>query len=349
MDQHVLELLQATQSPNDGLRKDAESQLEQLYTNEAFAISLVSTAAEKSNLPNLRQSSLLVLKAFILKAWSPSLDDFGGQVLISDANKEQLRRALLTIVVNGDDDRKVTSAAAYAVSKIASVDFPEDWPSLLPTLLHAVPHSSEDQLHGLLMVLGELVEDGFDVEQFATSARELVTCLYAVAVDQGKKLTHRALSVSIFRACFDTLDMMYDKNNVMLKNFMHEASDAWLPFFIDVLKLPLPSMPGDKDEHKGTTVFVEWRGVVALKIQVVKVSRRILGVNNKPLNFTRLWIRFNLPFRSSSLHSRFTFSAQFGKPCKHIWNRTILSIYTRIDRAAWRTQIGCHTHWTSSS
>ena len=346
MDLHVLELLQATQSSNDGLRKDAESQLEQLYTNEAFAISLVSIAAQKSDPPNMRQSSLLVLKAFILKAWSPSLDDFGGQVLISDTNKEQLRQALLTIVVNGDDDRKVTSAAAYAVSKIASVDFPEDWPSLLPTLLHAVPHSSEDQLHGLLMVLGELVEDGFDVEQFATSARELVTCLYAVAVDHEKKLTHRALSVSIFRACFDTLDMMYDKNNAMLKNFMHEASDAWLPFFIDVLKLPLPGMPSDEDEHKGTTVFVEWRGVVALKIQVVKVSGRVFSINNSPLSSSRRWIRSNLPSPSSSPHSRFTFSAQFGKLCKYTWNLTIPSTYTRIGRVAWKTQIGYHTRWT---
>jgi hypothetical protein len=46
MEQQLLQLLAETQSPAEGLRKHAESQLEQLYTNEAFPISLAHSVTQ---------------------------------------------------------------------------------------------------------------------------------------------------------------------------------------------------------------------------------------------------------------------------------------------------------------
>ena len=345
MDTQVLELLVGTQSPVDDIRKGAENQLEQLYTNgnEAFPLSLASIAHHVSVPTNLRQSALLVLKTFVLRAWSPSLDEFAGKVLISDANKEELRQTLLSIATTGHEDRKVVAAASYVVSKIASADFPEAWPALLSTLLDLVPRTTDDQLHGVLTVLSDLVEDGFDEDQFSESARDLIKCLYDVAVDGGKKLTLRALSVSIFRACFDTMELVYQNNKASVKQFMQEASDAWSPFFIDVLKTPLPAMPSEDEEAQGGPAVVHWRGLVALKIQVVKVNASVIPeYSNRPLlTLSRLLTKSSPCSPSFWLPTQYICSAQYGKRLKHTLSLTSCYTSMKTDKADSRMQIDC--------
>lgn len=239
-----------------------------------------------------RQAALLSLKKLVLKTWSSTLDEYEEPSVLSDATKEQVRQSVLSIATSGDEDRKIVGAASYVVSKIASADFPEHWPSLLPTLLSLVPQAGETQLHGVLVVLGNLVEEGFDEDQFSSSAVDLVKCIYEVAVNQERMWTTRALAVSIFRACFDTMELVYHTNQASVKQFMQEASDAWTPFFIDIIKMPMPDMPSEEEEMQASPVQSEfpaqlnrpsvgpkvktWRGVVALKTQVVKVSISIL-------------------------------------------------------------------------
>ncbi|KAL8857461.1 MAG: hypothetical protein Q9178_005955 [Gyalolechia marmorata] len=273
MEQQVLELLAATLEPAAETRTNAERHLEQLYTNDAFPLSLISIASHTSVDLALRQAALLSLKTFVLRTWSSSLDEFQGLLTINDATKDQVRHTLLALATSGDQERKIVSASSYVVSKIASVDFPDQWPSLLPTLLQLIPQSHENQLHGVLVVLGNLVEDGFDEEQFGKSAIELVRCIYDIATDERKKLTSRALAISIFRACFDTMEVMYQTDKASVKQFMQEASDAWTPFFINVLKLPLPQIPAE--EQESDTDSGSWRGIIALKTQVVKALDKI--------------------------------------------------------------------------
>lgn len=272
MEQQILTLLGETQLPAEAPRQHAERQLEQLYTNEALPISLASIASEDSVPLNLRQSALLVLKTFVLKGWSPTLDEFSGQVLINDVNKEQLRKQLLNIATSGLNDRKIKGAASFVISKIASVDFPHAWPDLLPTLVDLAPRVDDDRLHGVLTVLGNLVDDGFNEDQFFQSARSLVKCLYDIAVDGGRKLTLKALAVSVFRGCYDTLEMVAEVHQADVNQFMSEALTAWSPIFIEVLRLPLPPAISQEDEENAGEAFDTWRGFIALKIQVVRVS-----------------------------------------------------------------------------
>ena len=272
MEQQVLDLLEATLVASTAIRSDAEHHLEQLYTNDTFPISLISIASHKSVPLEHRQAALLSLKKLVLKIWSPSLEEYEGPDTLSDATKEQVRQSVLSIATASDEERKIVAAASYVVSKIASADFPEQWPSLLPTLLNLVPQADATQLHGALLVLGSLVEEGFDEDQFSGSAIDLVRCIYNVAVDGDKRLTTRALAVSIFRACLDTMELVYQTNKTSVTQFMQELSEAWSPFFIEVLKMPLPRMPSEKEENKKGLADSAWRGVIALKTQVVKVG-----------------------------------------------------------------------------
>lgn len=276
MEQQVVDLLTGTFSATASIRSDAEGHLEHLYTNNTFPISLISIASHKSVALDIRQAALLSLKKLVLKIWSPSLEEYQGPDTLSDATKEQVRQSVLSIATASNESRKIAAAASYVVSKIASADFPEQWPSLLPTLLNLVPQADETQLHGTLLVLGSLVEEGFDEEQFSGTAVDLVRCIYNVAVDGQKRLTTRALAVSIFRACLDTMELVYQTNKASVTQFMQELTEVWSPFFTEVLKMPLPRMPSEEEEYEKGPVDSHWRGVIALKTQVVKVSVKTL-------------------------------------------------------------------------
>ena len=272
MEDQVLAALAATLASDAAVRNDAERHLTDLSTNEAFPISLISIASHISVPRDLRQSALLSLKRLVVKSWSPSFEEYEVKNPIADPLKEQIRHSLLSLATSGDGEGKVVRVASDVVSKIASVDFPEQWPNLLSILLQLIKQADAAQIHGTLVVLGNLVEEGFDEEQFSASAVDLVKALYDVSVDGGKKLTSRALAVSIFRACFDTMELVFQTNKAAVKQFMQDASDAWTPFFLDVLNMPLPNMPSVEEEDQGGEVVKIWRGVVALKTQVVKVN-----------------------------------------------------------------------------
>ncbi|KAH2937848.1 hypothetical protein KXW73_009108 [Aspergillus fumigatus] len=298
MEQQLLTLLADTQSPAADTRKAAELQLLHLYSNEQFPLSLAAIASHDSVPTNLRQSSLSVLRTFITAAWSPNLDEFKGQVLINDTNKAQLRRVLLELATTADvQERKVKSSASYAVSKIASADFPDEWPELLPSLLQVINdvNSSAGTLHGALKVLLDLVDTGFSEEQFFGVARDLVTTLFNIATNESRKPMLRALAVAVFRSCFDTLEMVLEQHKVAVKQFMDEVLSGWSPFFIETLKAPLPQAPSEQEESKEGEVPSQWRGIIGLKLQVVKTLMKIrmvfpgLMTAQSPVYFSTVW------------------------------------------------------------
>ncbi|KAJ5690523.1 Armadillo-like helical [Penicillium macrosclerotiorum] len=293
MEQELLTLLADTQSPQADTRKTAEAKLQQLYSNESFPISLTAIASHESVPVNLRQSSLSVLRTFIAATWSPNLDEFKGQILVNDANKAQIRRALLELATTVETpERKVKASASYAVSKIASADFPDDWPELLPSLLHIINDAatSDSALHGALKVLLDLVDTGFSMLPAILSPP-----LFAVATSQTRRPILRALAVAAFRSCFDTLEMVLEQHKVAIKQFVDELLGGWSPFFVEILKAPLPQPPSEEEANKQGEVASQWRGSIALKLQIVKTLMKIrmvfptLLTAQSPAYFSTVW------------------------------------------------------------
>lgn len=266
MDELLIHLLGETHSSSGGPRQAAERQLQDLYFNENFPLTLCSIAAHDSIPISIRQSALLALKNFVLVGWSPSIDEFKGQVLVSEEAKDRLRGALLDLATSDTAERKIQSAASYVVSKIASSDYPDHWSGLLHALLQLVPEAGDTRLHGALKVLAELVEDGFSEKQFFIVAQDLVNVLRTAAENQARKPALRALAVSVFRGCFDTLEMVLEDHKVAVKTFAEGIINAWMPFFMSILKTRISEgRPEDDNQTE------QYRGMVALKLQVVKV------------------------------------------------------------------------------
>lgn len=189
------------------------------------------------------------------------------------------------------------------MSKIATVDFPERWPNLLPAILHIIPTASDAQLHGALKVLSDLVDDCLSEDQFFSVARDIVNVVYGVAVAETRKSILRALAVSVFRGCFDIMDMVKDEHGPEVKGFADEALNAWSPFFLEVMKKPLPAKPKGGDEGYESEPKDQpetWRGIIALKLQVVKTLMKIRSVfpqlllPQSPVLFSATWEELSL-------------------------------------------------------
>ncbi|KAL1303770.1 hypothetical protein AAFC00_007109 [Neodothiora populina] len=299
MEQEIVRLLADTQASQETRRKQAELQLRQLYTDDGFAAALISVAAQAQLPIQSRQSALLYLKRYLQEVWSPTLDEFKGQVCIrNDDERKRIRHMVLELSTREGQDRKIKSAASSVVSKIATADFPDQWPELLPTLLHVINTGADSQMHGALRVLQDLVDDCFGEEQFFRVARDLVLTVYNVAVNDQRSAILRALAVSVFRSCFDMLEMVMEDHKLAVKAFAEETLATWSPFFLATLKSPLPNAPIEGETDAATAEH--YRGLVALKLQVVKVLMRVRSTfpaalsPQTPQLFSATWDELNM-------------------------------------------------------
>lgn len=268
-----MQLLANTQLPDQGPRQQAEIELKRVRTNPAYPVSLAKIASHASVSTAVRQSALTSLRQFIENNWAVGDQDEEPIVPIADDTRAILRQSLLDLALNQEDDRKVKISASYAVGKIAIHDFPDQWPSLLPTILSTIPSGSDAQLHGALRVLGDLVEESLSEDQFLSMARDIANALTEVALNDNRKPMLRALAISVFRSCFDLMNMAKDDHAKEVKGFAEEILARWNPFFMTVLKTRLP----DADLSEGSQPD-SWNHMVALKVQVVKALLRIRKV-----------------------------------------------------------------------
>lgn len=83
----------------------------------------------------------------------------------------------------------------------------------------------------------------------------------------------RALAISVFRDCFDMMNMIKEQHGKEVKAFAEELLKEWNPFFLNVLKARLPEADLSSGQQPES-----WNNVVTLKLQVAKAILRIRKV-----------------------------------------------------------------------
>ncbi|KAI5847418.1 armadillo-type protein, partial [Tricharina praecox] len=257
IEQELLVLLQRTMEPELAPRRAAEAQLETFLPSNAYPVALANIASALELPSSDRQAALIALKRYVLRCWSDTYEDFRGP-LASPEIKNHLRPQLLILAT--DDQRKVRSISAAMVGKIATSDYPEEWPDLLGNLLTYITDGTDTQTNGALHVLNDVLEEGLAEEQFFGMAKQIVELLYKVSTNEARSLAVRSLSVCTFKSCIDTLGMMRGNHGDEVDTFAQEAMNLWMPFLTSVLETPIAwSQDGNAN-----------RGLVSLKIQAIR-------------------------------------------------------------------------------
>lgn len=146
---HLLQLLQASLSPDAGARRAAEAALEAGAAAPGFGSALVAVllAAGGDVDPGLRQLAATVLKKLVREHWTPESPHYRGPG-VGEGEKAAMRERLPEGL--GDESSKVRTAVAMAVAAIARWDCPQQWPGLIPGLVQAI--TAKKNAH-----LGELI------------------------------------------------------------------------------------------------------------------------------------------------------------------------------------------------
>src|SRR5271155_351285 len=229
MEQQVLDLLQATTKPNTDIVRQATESLQNLYSNADFPFALLSVASHTHVQVSFRKAALTTLKNYVTSTWSPTPEDpFYGATPLNEEAKTRIREQVFALCTNdsidSSNDNNIQALAAGIASRIAHTDFPDTWPTLFPTLISILTGTTNDaQVLGALRVMSQLIDSGFTEEQFFAVARDLVNALQNVATNSSRKPRIRAMAMSVFRECFDMLEMIMEDHKVAVKQFLDES------------------------------------------------------------------------------------------------------------------------------
>ncbi|KAK9455167.1 armadillo-type protein [Dipodascopsis uninucleata] len=237
MDLQVTELLEATQSPQQDVRKSAEERIDQLQRThtDTFSISLINIAQVDSYPIAIRQAALVVLRMLILKSWSAQFDEFAWSTPLANEVKQSIRKELI-VILQSVYESKIRSLTANLISKIASADFPDEWPELFNILMELLKSSSEDQIYSALTVLKELLDDGFTLEQFGSIASPIFDALHSIAISQTWSFYIKALTVDTIHASLNFFEQI-DSKSGSLKAFILKAVESWSGVFSSFMNL----------------------------------------------------------------------------------------------------------------
>ncbi|CAM9002766.1 unnamed protein product [Rhodiola kirilowii] len=238
--QWLLNCLNATFDPKQEVRSFAEASLNQASLQPGFGAALAKVAANTElqfGLP------AVLLKQFVKKHWKEDDESFEPP-LVSRDEKETIRHHLLLSL--DDPHRKICTAISMAVGSIASYDWPEEWPDLLPFLLKLVSDQSNiNGVHGALRCLDLLSADMDD-----SIVPKLVPMLFPslhriVSSPQLYEISVRTKALSIIYSCTSMLGVMSGVYKTETRSLMSSMLKPWMEQFSIILQHPVQSEDPD--------------------------------------------------------------------------------------------------------
>jgi len=228
----VLECLQALSAPGSGPAEVArsEARLTQLAQKPGYSIFLASIFSD-GRLPfHIKQQAGFCLKNLIVEKWHQSSKNFKPP-MISDKEKKQLRDGLPNLL--NTENGKLRTVASMCIAVIGNFDYPENWPSLLPSLVkclndHTKPNLAQGSLRTILLLAEDLTDS-----QIVEAIPSLLPALLRILKEMRFSRQVRAQSIRIYRTC---LSSIVTAEPEQASKFLGPTFKSWLEAIHFVLK-----------------------------------------------------------------------------------------------------------------
>lgn len=160
--QNLLATLGASLSFDQNERVKAEDQIKIFETTEEYGVILTEVTIELNCQQEIRQLASVLLKQYVDSHWS-SLSE---EKFKPPEATEQVKAFIRCNLPSGlkDDSSKIRTSVAYAISRIASFDWPDAWPELFPLLMEALHSMNANIIHGTMRVFTELAGEVTDLQ-----------------------------------------------------------------------------------------------------------------------------------------------------------------------------------------
>ncbi|EEB06736.1 karyopherin Kap14 [Schizosaccharomyces japonicus yFS275] len=272
----MLGLLRSTQSVDPNERLQVELEIKKLENTPEFPLQLLEAAGSDAEVP-LRQAAILLLQQYVLRHWSILFEQFQGPAP-DEQIKNQVRNGLIHLLKSTDNSLLV-KALAYTIARIATVDFPDEWPSILPIILEFMDSGNNSLIHSSLDVLNELLNESLMEEQFFAIAPQIATRLFNLLkldsnIDEVAKTQVRA--VTAFGSCLELSEMYQEAKPELIQTFLSELLPPWMELLLLKMQLPLLN-PGEQ------VLSPERAGLFALKGKIASVLKTLRELYPKRL------------------------------------------------------------------
>ncbi|XXQ36733.1 Importin N-terminal domain-containing protein [Plasmodiophora brassicae] len=222
----LLAALQASQDPSRCA--DGEAALAEYAKAPGFALSLLALFCTEGFAVNDRQLAGVLLKSLAKSGWD------SGEA-ISDAEKAQIRYALLRQVGALIETKPLLTMACALICTIAEGDLPtHQWPDLLPTLLSYINDSrlAPAAIHCVSLLVTDLPP-----EVLPAIAASLYPVLTAVFTNPSNDAGLRYQALVIFAGLLDGIAAV-DDDVPALKSVLKEHLGQWLLSLVGLFATP---------------------------------------------------------------------------------------------------------------
>ncbi|ETN75872.1 Importin-beta protein, partial [Necator americanus] len=144
--QEVALALQGTLQQDPNVRKQSENRIWEYGKVSGFASLLLRLACSDETAAEIRMAAAIALKNFIRKNWGEA-----PEVDLTAEEEEEIRQSVLQgmFLIRGT----LQGQLSHAVQLMAKRDFPDRWPSLVPSLAE---HMKVDDLGRLVAALSAM-------------------------------------------------------------------------------------------------------------------------------------------------------------------------------------------------
>ncbi|KAJ3272055.1 Importin 9 [Terramyces sp. JEL0728] len=220
MTNNLNQVLESCLSQNQEIRNQGQSLLSQLQHHKNFCDELFYFVISNNQLAK-RQLAAVTLKNSV------------DQIISSDpASKEYLKKGLVLHL--NEPNSAIRSNIALTISKIAHLEWPEQWPNLFLELIELLK-GDLNSCHGALSVLTDFVRDDLSDLAFPQVAPILLPELYKIFTGNYPS-NLRAKAVSICKDFVEMIYMVKEEHPEAVPNYLEPFITVWVGTFTQILK-----------------------------------------------------------------------------------------------------------------
>ncbi|CAF2452132.1 unnamed protein product [Rotaria sp. Silwood2] len=253
--------LRKTLSSNGDERAEAEKTLKQIERNENYS-SLLLTLCESSTIPDeIRRASVITFKNFVKRNW-PSLDASSSTTNpISIRDRNHIKEHIIDLMTRSPEH--IQQQLSDAITVIGKCDFPDQWPTLLDTMVRQFQQPSTrnsfQSINGVLKTAHSLferyryeqksdelwLEIKLVLEKFAPAFTDLFKSLMAYYPQKESDIIEMK---NIFDSLYVCIKIFYDLNAQELPEHFEDNLTLYMTHFMTLLSYDHPNLHSDRHD-----------------------------------------------------------------------------------------------------
>ena len=261
----LAQILAGTQIADQQQRQNAENSLKQAQTQPGFAVTILKLMSVNTVDLAIRQAGAIAFKNFVKKAFSP--DELAINVTQEERNGVKQHIVNLMCTTPGP----VMAQLSEALRIIAAIDFPKDWPTLLPEIISKLQQNMNNMsvINGMLETANSIFKrfryvrktDGVLLDLLAVLKQFQVPMLQlfghlANVVGQlaGQPNTNEAVLQQHLKALRTLARIFYSLNYQDLPEYFEDHIQEWMGFHIKFLTFSSAAIDAKAIEFESTQV-----------------------------------------------------------------------------------------------